>query len=49
MTAMPALDNLRRDLRAGLRALTRWPGFTAVAWDLGQTRVTALGTATVNH
>jgi hypothetical protein len=31
MTAMPALDDLRRDLRDGLRALTRHPGFTAVA------------------
>ncbi len=28
---MPALDNLRRDLRDGLRALTGRPGFTAVA------------------
>ena len=31
MTAMPALDDLRRDVRDGLRALTRRPGFTAVA------------------
>ena len=31
MTAMPALDDIRRDLRDGLRALTRHPGFTAVA------------------
>ena len=31
MTAMPALDTLRRDLRDGVRALTGRPGFTAVA------------------
>ncbi len=31
MTAMPALDDIRRDVRDGLRALTRRPGFTAVA------------------
>ena len=28
---MPALDDIRRDVRDGLRALTRRPGFTAVA------------------
>ena len=31
MSAMPALDDIRRDVRDGLRALTRRPGFTAVA------------------
>jgi putative ABC transport system permease protein len=31
MTATPALDTLRRDLRDGVRALTGRPGFTAVA------------------
>ena len=28
---MPSLDDIRRDMRDGLRALTRRPGFTAVA------------------
>ena len=31
MVAMPAFDDIRRDVRDGLRALTRRPGFTAVA------------------
>ncbi len=31
MTAMPALDTFRRDLRDGVRALPGRPGFTAVA------------------
>ena len=31
MTAMPALDSLKRDLRDGVRALTGRPAFTAVA------------------
>ena len=31
MTAMPILDDLQRDTRDGILALTRRPGFTAVA------------------